>query len=152
MVYIRSNDLGAENYIKYAVFIVDYDAKTVTLDGELNSTDLLEVSPAKGSGDSVLELSLPLPEGLNGSYTFDVYRDGNIAYTKTVQDGGAAAGKTISFDIEGEGKETVAVYVTSNDLGQDNYVLYASYIVDHDAGTVTLSGELNETDLLKITP
>ncbi len=99
-----------------------------------------------------LTMRIPMPNGIRGSYTIDVYRDGSVAYTKTIQSGEAVAGGTVAIDISGKKTETLVVYIKSNDLGAENYIRYATYDIDYDKEEIKLNGTLNETDLLKITP
>ncbi len=47
MVYIKSNDLGTENYIKYATYDVNYDTDEVKLSGSLNEEDLRKITPSE---------------------------------------------------------------------------------------------------------
>ncbi|MCR5143296.1 MAG: PASTA domain-containing protein [Ruminococcus sp.] len=95
-----------------------------------------------------MTMQIPIPEGAKGSYTFDVYREGTVIYTKTVTDTSLYAGKTVNFDIYGTAKEVLHIYVKNNDLGWDNYFRYAVYNIDYDNKTVQLDGELNEKDFL----
>ncbi|MBQ1537960.1 MAG: PASTA domain-containing protein [Ruminococcus sp.] len=95
-----------------------------------------------------MTMQIPIPEGAKGSYTFDVYREGTVIYTKTVTDMSLYAGKTVDFDIYGTAKEVLHIYVKNNDLGWDNYFRYAVYNIDYDNKTVQLDGELNEKDFL----
>lgn len=99
-----------------------------------------------------MTIRIPLPNGIRGSYTIDVYRDGSVAYTKTIQNGETVAGGTVSIDVQGKKTETLAIYIKSNDLGAENYIRYATYEIDYDKEEYKLNGSLNETDLLKITP
>jgi serine/threonine-protein kinase len=99
-----------------------------------------------------LTMSIPMPEGIHGSYTIDVYRDGSVAYTKTVTNGEAVAGGNVNIDISGKKTETLVVYIKNNDNTQDNYVQYAKFDIDYDAETVTLNGSVDSENLLKVTP
>ena len=107
-----------------------------------------------GTADpTALTMRIPMPNGIRGSYTIDVYRDGSVAYTKTIQNAETVAGSTVSIDIEGKKTERLSVYIKSNDFGQENYIQYAKYDINYDTEEVKLvDGKLNETDLLKITP
>ncbi len=95
-----------------------------------------------------MTMQIPIPKGAKGSYTFDVYREGTVIYTKTVTDTSLYAGKTVDFDIYGTAKEVLHIYVKNNDLGWDNYFRYAVYNIDYDNKTVQLDGELDEKDFL----
>ena len=95
-----------------------------------------------------MTMQIPIPEGAKGSYTFDVYREGTVIYTKTVKDTSLYAGKTVDFDIYGTAKEVLHIYVKNNDLDWDNFFRYAVYNIDYDNKTVQLDGELNEKDFL----
>lgn len=106
-----------------------------------------------GEADPVtLRMSIPIPVGVRGSYTLDVYRDGSVAYTKTIQSAETVAGGSVSIDITGKKTEKLVIYIKSNDLGQENYIRYAAYDINYDTEEVKLDGETNTTDLLKITP
>ena len=95
-----------------------------------------------------MTMQIPIPEGAKGSYTFDVYREGTVIYTKTVTDTSLYAGKTVDFDIYGTAKEVLHIYVKNNDLDWDNFFRYAVYNIDYDNKTVQLDGELDEKDFL----
>ncbi|MBP3273007.1 MAG: Stk1 family PASTA domain-containing Ser/Thr kinase [Ruminococcus sp.] len=144
-----------------------YEVEEIKYDGEKNkvveqsvkadtyvdkqSTVIIYIST--GETDPIpLTLKIPLPNGLRGSYTIDVYRDGTIAYTKTIQNGETVAGGTVSIDIQGKKTEKLMVYIKSNDLGQENYIRYATFNIDYDKETYSVEGSLNEAQLLQITP
>ena len=57
MVYIKSNDLGQENYIRYATFNIDYDKETYSVEGSLNEAQLLQITPP----DTTTTTTQPLP-------------------------------------------------------------------------------------------
>lgn len=95
-----------------------------------------------------MTLKIPVPADVKGSFIFDVYLDGTVVYTKTVSFTGSVAGDTVSIEIIGYGKETLAVYVKNVDTDIDNYIKYATYNVDYDTKSIELDGELNERDFI----
>ena len=97
-----------------------------------------------------LTIQLPLPEGLHGAYTVDVYKDGNVAYTQSIANGEAVAGSDISLDIIGKKSETLTVFIKSEESGKS--VDYAVFNVDYDKKSADLNGSLNKDGLLAITP
>ena len=116
--------------------------------------EVITIFISTGEADpTALNMKIPFPQGVRGSYTIDVYRDGSVAYTKTIQNADTVAGSTVGIDILGKKTERLSVYIKSNDNPEDNYILYAKYDVNYDTEEIKLvDGKLNETDLLKITP
>ncbi len=103
-----------------------------------------EVAPTQ------LTFSMPLPEGLNGSYSLDIYKDGNVAYTQKISNGEAVAGGSVNITVEGKKKEVLTIYVKSDETTQQ--CRYAVYDIDYDNKSATLSGSLNESGLINISP
>ncbi len=127
--------------------------QSIDADTYVDKGTVVTIYVSTGEADPIeLTLTIPMPDGIRGSYTIDVYREGSVAYTKTISNGEAVAGSTVSFDISGKKTETLTVYIKSNDLGEENLIRYATYDIDYDNEEITLDGELNESDLLKITP
>ncbi|MCD8096087.1 MAG: Stk1 family PASTA domain-containing Ser/Thr kinase [Ruminococcus sp.] len=149
-----------ENKLSYEVEEVKQDGdkgkvvdQSIDPDTYVDKETVVTIYVSTGEADPIdLTLVIQLPTGIRGSYTIDVYREGSVAYTKTISNGEAVAGGTVSFDISGKNTETLTVYIKSNDLGEENLIRYATYKIDYDNETITLDGELNEDDLLKITP
>lgn len=97
-----------------------------------------------------MQLRLPLPSGVHGSYTIEVYRDGNVAYTQSVARAETVAGGTVNINISGKKTETLTINIRNDETNQT--VQYARYNVDYDNQEITLEGSLNESGLLGITP
>ena len=146
---------------------LDYEVQEIKQDGDkgkvveqsvkegeyVDKGTVVTIYISTGEADPItLTMRIPLPNGIRGSYTINVYRDGTIQYTKTIQNAEAVAGGSVSIDITGKKTETLVVYIRSNDLGQENYIRYATYDVNYDKEEITLVGSLNQEDLLKITP
>lgn len=104
-----------------------------------------------GETDPVdMDLSLPLPSGVWGSYTIEVYRDGNVAYTQTVARAETSAGSSVNIKISGKKTEILTIFIRNDETNRS--VQYARYNVNYDDRTATLDGSLNESGLLDITP
>ncbi|MBQ1536888.1 MAG: PASTA domain-containing protein, partial [Ruminococcus sp.] len=146
---------------------LDYEVQEIKQDGDkgkvveqsvkegeyVDKGTVVTIYISTGEADPItLTMRIPLPNGIRGSYTINVYRDGTIQYTKTIQNAEAVAGGSVSVDITGKKTETLVIYIRSNDLGQENYIRYATYDVNYDKEEITLVGSLNQEDLLKITP
>ena len=98
-----------------------------------------------------LTLRIPMPsDGLHGAYTIDVFRDGSVAYTKTISNGETVMGGTVSIEISGKKTETLIIYIRNNE--SNGYIRYATYNIDYDKETIELSGSLAEDKLKEITP
>lgn len=98
-----------------------------------------------------LTLRIPMPsDGIHGAYTIDVYRDGNVAYTKTISNAETVQGGTVGIDISGKKTETLIVYIRN--LESNGYIRYATYKIDYDKETIELDGSLAEDKLKEITP
>ena len=92
----------------------------------------------------------PMPEGLRGSYSVEIYHNGNVGWTQNINDGETVAGGSIRVDIEGRKTERITIRIRNDKSGQS--VDYAAYDVNYDEGTYELVGSLNEAGLIKITP
>lgn len=95
-----------------------------------------------------MTLCVPMPEGLSGAYSVDVYKDGVIAYKQSVSDGTEVAGDSIYINIKGSGTETLTINITSNDTGKS--VDYATFNVDYDKKTADLAGALDTDGLIAL--
>ena len=115
---------------------------------------VITVYISTGETDPIdMTIKMDMPQGMRGSYTFDVYREGNLAYTKNVPNGEAIAGGTLSFDVSGKKTETLTVYVRNNDERyKEYYIRYATFNIDYDKQTAELDGSYDTENLLKITP
>ena len=89
-----------------------------------------------------MTLFIEFPDDVEGSYTFDIYRDGKAAYTKTINCVEKTKGNEAVFDVLGIGKETLVVYVKKNDVAE-NYIKYGTIEVDYDTRNV-LYGDLDK--------
>ncbi|MBO5449002.1 MAG: Stk1 family PASTA domain-containing Ser/Thr kinase [Ruminococcus sp.] len=104
-----------------------------------------------GETDPVdLTISLPMPRGIHGSYSIEVYKNGNVAYTQSIGNGETVAGGTVNIDITGKKTETLTITIRNDETGKT--VNYAVYDIDYDEKTIKLNGSLNESGLLDITP
>lgn len=162
-VYVRSNTSGDDKTIKYAEYKPDYAEHTANIVGKPDEEALLSITPKDRSfglfppvedetGCTHLTLSVPIPEGLKGAYTFDVYRDYFLIYTKTIPDISTVKDGKVDFDIVGKGKEELVVNANSSNFGGASCAEYAEYDVDYDAKTVKLQGKLHTEDLMDINP
>ena len=162
-VYVRSNTSGDDKTIKYAEYKPDYAEHTANIVGKPDEEAILSITPKDRSfglfppvedeaGCTHLTLSVPIPEGLKGAYTFDVYRDYFLIYTKTIPDISTVKDGKVDFDIVGKGKEELMVYANSSNFGGASCAEYAEYDVDYDAKTVKLNGKLHTEDLMDINP
>ncbi len=97
-----------------------------------------------------LTISLPLPNGIHGSYTIEVYKNGNVAYQQSISRGETVAGGTVNIDISGKKTETLTISIRNEESGQT--INYAVYDIDYDKKEIKLNGSLNESGLLNITP
>jgi hypothetical protein len=95
--------------------------------------------------DTKLEVSVP--EGLKGSYTFDIYYGGNVVYTDIFDS--TNGDKSVTFDIQAEDKERFAVYAKKTGSVEESLIRYATYEFDYAAEKWTLIGELNTKELLE---
>ena len=94
-----------------------------------------------------IKLEVPVPEGLIGSYTFDIYYGGYVMYTDTFDS--TNGDKSVTFDIQAEDKERFAVYAKKNGSAEENLIRYATYEFDYASEKWTLIGELNTKELLE---
>lgn len=97
-----------------------------------------------------LTIRLPMPEGLHGSYSIEIYKNGNVAYTQSIANGETVAGSYVTIDISGKKTETLTVSIRNDETGKS--VNYAVINVDYDKGQAEVSGSLNKQGLLDITP
>lgn len=145
---------------------LNYEVKEIEHDGDRGK--VVEQSETKGSyvdkGTTViiyvstgetqpvnLTMQIQMPSsGIHGAYTIDVYRDGSVAYTKTITNAETVLGGTVSIDISGKKTETLIVYIKN--LETSGYIRYATYKIDYDKETIELDGTLAEDKLRDITP
>lgn len=102
-----------------------------------------EVSPKE------LTFALPLPNGVHGGYSIEIYKDGNVAYTQSISSAETTGG-SVSIKVKGKKTETLTFKIRNDETGES--VIYATYKVDYDKETAELQGSLNESGLLGITP
>ncbi|WP_295153574.1 Stk1 family PASTA domain-containing Ser/Thr kinase [uncultured Ruminococcus sp.] len=104
-----------------------------------------------GETDPVdLTIELPMPEGIHGSYSIEVYKNGNVAYTQSIANGETVAGQNIRIDISGKKTETLTVSIRNDESGKS--VNYAVFNVNYEKKNAELNGSLNKDGLLAITP
>ena len=97
-----------------------------------------------------LSFYLDMPEGLHGSYSVDIYRNGNVQWTMSISNGETVAGSQIKIDISGKKTETLTINIRNDETGKS--VNYAVVNVDYDNNKATLKGSLDKDGLLAITP
>ena len=97
-----------------------------------------------------MAIALPMPSGVHGAYSIEVYKDGNVAFTQSVSRAETAAGGTINVNISGKKTGKFTIMIRNNETGKS--IQYAVYDVDFDKKTAELSGNLNESGLIDITP
>lgn len=149
-----------ENKLSYEIEEIKKDGdKGKVIEQSINAGDYVDkqtsvtIFVSTGVADPTkLSLRVPLPNGIRGSYTLDVFRNGSVAYTLTIQNAETVAGSSVEIPIEGKKTERLVVYIKSNDITERNYIQYAKFDVNYDTEEVKLDGALNESDLLLITP
>ena len=147
-----------ENKLTAVVQEIDHDGdkgKVIEQDTEAgtylerNSEVTIYVSTGEVKPEQ-LTFSMPLPEGLSGSYSLDIYKDGNVAYTQKISNGEAVSGGSVNITVEGKKKEVLTIYVKSDETSKQ--CRYAVYEIDYENKSATLSGSLNESGLVGISP
>lgn len=93
------------------------------------------------------KLEVPVPDGLSGSYTFDIYFAGSVFYTETIDNINSV--KSVTFDTQESDKTRLVIYAKNNNSKEEKLIRYATYEFDYAAETWTLIGELNTDGLLK---
>ena len=83
-----------------------------------------EDTEAGENSDAEMRIEIPVPNGVRGTYSFDIYKEGNPAYSKTVTNIENKAGTFVSMDIEANDGDKIDIYVRSLDLEEENYVHY----------------------------
>lgn len=96
-----------------------------------------------------LQIKVELPSGLHGSYSIEVYRNGNVAYTQPISNG-EAVGSFVNIEVEGKKTETLTVTIRNDESGKS--VNYCVYNIDYEKKVATLNGSFNKDGLLAITP
>ena len=92
------------------------------------------------------KLEVPVPDGLSGSYTFNIYFSDDPEYTNTVDD--ISGVKSVTFDMCEPDKIRRVIYAKNNSSAEEKLIRYATYEFDYEAETWTLIGELNTDELL----
>lgn len=112
---------------------------------------VITIFVSTGEADPInMTISMPMPEGLWGSYTVEVFRDGNSIASQTIADAQTVAGSNINIRVTGTKKETLTIKITNNTNKQS--VQYARYTVDYENSVVNAEGDLNTSGLLGINP
>ena len=148
-----------ENKLTYSVQSIQHEGdKGKVIEQSVNAGEYkpkdteIVIYVSTGETDPVnMQLKLPMPEGVYGSYTITVYRDGNPVFTQNIQKAETVAGSTVNVDISGKKTETLTINIRNNTTNKEvDY--YAKYDVDFDKQEATLVGSLNESGLIDITP
>ena len=92
-----------------------------------------------------------MPEGVRGSYTILVYRDGTVIETQKVDEALTVAGSFVNVTIKGKKKENISISVR-NDSSNKTVNNYATFEINYDTGEVKLVGNARTQDLINITP
>ncbi len=147
-----------ENKLVAVVQEIDHDGdkgKVIEQDTEagtyLDKNSEVTIYVSTGEVQPVeLTFSMPMPEGLHGAYSLDIYKDGNVAYTQKIANGEAVAGGSVNITVEGKKTEVLTIYVKNDE--SSSQCRYAVYEIDYENKSATLSGSLNESGLIAITP
>ena len=99
---------------------------------------------------STVTLPLPMPSGVNGSYTISVLMSGNVVKTQNIDRAESVAGENVSVDISGKKIETVIIEMQNNATKKS--VTYAKYSIDFSNGNITTVQSPDTKALLNITP
>ena len=105
---------------------------------------------SSGSKYAEMSLKIPLPDGLRGAYIIDIFRNGNIAYTKTVTNAEELSSNAAWVDITGSEPERLEVYIRRADTDEENNIRYATFDVDYSAESSELIGECSTEELLAL--
>ena len=125
--------------------------QSVDPDKRVDKDTEVTIYVSTGETDPVdLTITLPMPSGMRGAYSVEVYKNGNAVSSQTIDNGESVAGNSININIQGKKKETLTISIRNNESGKS--VNYAVYEVNYDEKTITLSGSLNEKGLIDITP
>ena len=125
--------------------------QSVAPDKRVEKDTEVTIYVSTGETDPVgLTIELPMPDGIHGSYSIEVYKNGNVAYTQSIANGETVAGQKISIDISGKKTETLTVSIRNDETGKS--VNYAVFNVDYENKSAELNGSLNKDGLIAITP
>ena len=100
--------------------------------------------------DVSLTIKVPMPEGLHGAYSIEIYKNGNVIGTQSISNAETVAGAEVYIDIKGKKTETLTISIRNEESGKS--VNYAVFNVDYDKKSAELNGSLNKDGLLAITP
>lgn len=146
-----------ENKLKYQIEEIAHEGdkgkviEQSVAGGQFVSKDtVITIFISTGEAETVsMTISMPMPSDIWGSYTVEVYRDGNVIQTQSITDGAQVAGSNININISGKKSETITVKVTNTSTYQ-SVNNYARYNVDYENGTYNLDGELKTSELQAI--
>ncbi len=96
-------------------------------------------------------IPVPMPEGVRGSYTILIYRDGTVVDTQKVDEALTVAGSYVNVTVSGKKKETITISIR-NDASNKTVNNYATYEVNYETGEVKLDGSAKTQELINITP
>ncbi|MGN0624390.1 MAG: Stk1 family PASTA domain-containing Ser/Thr kinase [Oscillospiraceae bacterium] len=147
-----------ENKLTYSVQSIQHEGdKGKVIEQSVNAGEYkpkdteIVIYVSTGETDPVnMQLKLPMPQGVYGSYSIEVNLDGNPVFTQNIQKAEAVAGSSVNVDISGKKIQEFTIYIRNNTTNKE--VEYAKYTVDFDKQEATLEGSLNESGLISITP
>lgn len=147
-----------ENKLTYSVQSIQHEGdKGKVIEQSVNAGEYkpkdteIVIYVSTGETDPVnMQLKLPMPQGVYGSYSIEVNLDGNPVFTQNIQKAEAVAGSSVNVDISGKKIQEFTIYIRNNTTNKE--VEYAKYTVDFDKQEATLVGSLNESGLIDITP
>ena len=125
--------------------------QSIEADRRVERDSEITIYVSTGETDPVdLTISLPMPEGMHGSYSIEVFVNGNVRYNQKINNGESVAGGNVTIDISGKKTETLTVSIRNDETGKS--VNYAVFNVNYDKKTAELNGSLNKDGLIAITP
>jgi serine/threonine-protein kinase len=125
--------------------------QSVEPDRRVEKDTEITIYVSTGETDPVdLTISIPMPEGLHGSYSLQGFVNGNVKYTQSISNGESVSGGAITMEISGKKTETITVSIRNDETGKS--VNYAVFNVNYDKKSAELNGSLNKDGLLAITP
>lgn len=114
---------------------------------EIGTGEIGEAPEAAYDDNTDLNVSLPLPDGLLGSYLVEGIYNGDVLYA-TYFDSSEVTG--LDLPIPRIGDAPLTVQITS--AVTEKSVTYATLVVEYEKGTFEIIGDLNMEGLLEITP
>ena len=120
--------------------------QSVEADKKVEKDTEVIIYVSTGSEDAKeMTVVVDMPDDIEGRYTYDVYKNGRILYTDSIENAETVAGGFINVNLWGYGKESFSIVFRDEDTGKS--VNYASFMADFDNFEASVTGDFDKEGL-----